>query len=73
LVNLAVDSEHGREGSDDAEVTPSQPLDRAAAESWFLSRGLPSVLTRRARWRRLWRRSAPALACIATLVVARRH
>ena len=69
LVNLAVDSEHGREGSDDAEVTPSQPLDRAAAESWFLSRGLPSVLTRRARWRRLWRRSAPALACIATLVV----
>jgi hypothetical protein len=40
--------------------------DRVAAESWFLQRGLPSVLTRRARWRRLWRRSAPALAGYAT-------
>ena len=40
--------------------------DRVAAESWFLQRGLPSVLTRRARWRRLWRRSAPVLAGYAT-------
>src|ERR1700760_1153790 len=39
----------------------------AAAESWFLERGLPSVLTRRARWRRLWPRSAPILAAYATL------
>ncbi len=39
----------------------------AAAESWFLGRGLPSVLTRRARWRRLWTRSAPALAAYAAL------
>ena len=38
-----------------------------AAESWFLERGLPSVLTRRARWRRLWQRSAPMLAAYATL------
>ncbi|WP_100882179.1 hypothetical protein [Mycobacterium colombiense] len=40
---------------------------RAAAESWFLERGLPSVLTRRARWRRLWTRSAPMLAAYAAL------
>jgi hypothetical protein len=39
----------------------------AAAESWFLERGLPSVLTRRARWRRLWPRSAPILAAYGTL------
>ncbi|MGV0039938.1 hypothetical protein [Mycobacterium colombiense] len=39
----------------------------AAAESWFLERGLPSVLTRRARWRRLWTRSAPILAAYAAL------
>ncbi|OBG24496.1 hypothetical protein [Mycobacterium sp. 852002-51057_SCH5723018] len=37
------------------------------AESWFLERGLPSVLTRRARWRRLWPRSAPVLAAYAAL------
>jgi hypothetical protein len=41
--------------------------DRLAAERWFLRRGLPSVLTTRARWRRLWPRSAPALAALATL------
>jgi MFS family permease len=41
--------------------------DRLAAETWFLRRGLPSVLTSRARWRRLWPRSAPALAALATL------
>ncbi len=38
-----------------------------AAESWFLQRGLPFVLTKRARWRRLWPRSAPMLAAYATL------
>lgn len=37
------------------------------AESWFLERGLPSVLTRRSRWRRLWPRSAPILAAYGTL------
>lgn len=37
------------------------------AESWFLERGLPSVLTTRGRWRRLWSRSAPILAAYATL------
>jgi MFS family permease len=31
---------------------------------------LPSVLTRRARWRRLWLRSAPVLAGVSTLVVS---
>ena len=39
----------------------------AAAESWFLERGLPFVLTRRARWRRLWPRTAPLLAAYATI------
>lgn len=39
----------------------------AGAETWFLDRGLPSVLTRRARWARLWPRSAPVLAAYATL------
>jgi len=34
---------------------------RVAAQTWFLARGLPSVLTDRARWRRRWQRSAPAL------------
>jgi hypothetical protein len=37
------------------------------AESWFLHRGLPSVLTARGRWRRLWSRSAPVLAAYATV------
>lgn len=47
---------------------PSRPAEPgAAAESWFLERGLPSVLTRRARWRRLWTRSAPMLAGYAAL------
>ena len=39
----------------------------AEAESWFLERGLPSVLTTRGRWRRLWSRSAPLLAGYATM------
>jgi hypothetical protein len=36
------------------------------AESWFLQRGLPTVLTTRGRCRRLWSRSAPVLAAYAT-------
>jgi hypothetical protein len=53
----------------DVDEGPCVPAaaDRVAAETWFLQRGLPSVLTRRARWRRLWRRSAPALAGYATV------
>lgn len=38
------------------------------AESWFLERGLPSLLTTRGRWRRLWSRSAPMLAAYATML-----
>lgn len=40
---------------------------RRAQERWFLDRGLPSVLTRRARLRAVWRRSAPCLAFAATI------
>src|SRR3954468_23164913 len=43
---------------------------RDAAEQWFLDRGLPAVLTARARWRHVWPRSAPALAAYATVVIA---
>ncbi|EFG78833.1 hypothetical protein HMPREF0591_1173 [Mycobacterium parascrofulaceum ATCC BAA-614] len=50
------------------DVTPRRRgAESGAAESWFLQRGLPSVLTRRGRWRRLWPRSAPMLAAYATL------
>src|SRR5271156_5982226 len=44
-----------------------RPAASAEAESWFLQRGLPSVLTWRGRWRRLWSRSAPMLAAYATI------
>jgi hypothetical protein len=40
---------------------------RRAAERWFLDRGLPSVLTRRARLRSVWSRSAPALTGYAVM------
>jgi hypothetical protein len=42
---------------------------RRDAERWFLDNGLPSVLTRRARWHALWPRSAPVLAGFAALMV----
>lgn len=45
----------------------SQRAATAAAERWFLERGLPSVLTRRGRWRRLWPRCAPMLAAWAAV------
>jgi hypothetical protein len=45
-------------------------VDRFAAENWFLRRGVPSVLTRRERWRRVWSRSAPALVGVAALQIA---
>jgi hypothetical protein len=49
---------------------PAEADDRVAAEQWFLRHGLPSVLTQRARWRRLWWRSAPALAALAAVLAA---
>ncbi|MCV7225212.1 hypothetical protein H7J73_04075 [Mycolicibacterium komossense] len=49
-------------------VISPDAAERVAAESWFLKRGLPVVLTRRARWRRLWSRSAPALTAFATFM-----
>ncbi|WP_246227707.1 hypothetical protein [Mycolicibacterium helvum] len=51
-------------------MATSQPPERIAAERWFLTRGLSSVLTNRARWRRLWPRSAPALSAFATVMVS---
>lgn len=49
---------------------PAEVDERVAAEQWFLRHGLPSVLTPRARWRRLWWRSAPALVALTTVFVA---
>jgi hypothetical protein len=40
---------------------------RRAAERWFLDHGLPSVVTRRARLRAAWSRSAPALTGFAVV------
>ncbi|CDO89200.1 hypothetical protein AWC29_12015 [Mycobacterium triplex] len=45
----------------------SQRAATAAAERWFLERGLPSVLTTRGRWRRLWPRCAPMLTAWAAV------
>lgn len=50
-------------------ISGNEASTRDAAESWFLQRGLPAVLTRRARWRRLWSRSAPTLAAFGTFHV----
>jgi hypothetical protein len=50
-------------------MTPSDVAARRAAERWFLDRGLPSVVTQRARLRAVWPRSAPALAGFAAVVV----
>ena len=41
---------------------------RAEAEQWFLDRGLPSVLRPGALVRRVWSRSAPALAAFAVMM-----
>ena len=41
--------------------------DRFAAEHWFLAHGLPAVVRRRALLRRVWSRSAPALAGCAVV------
>jgi hypothetical protein len=50
-------------------MTPSEVAARRAAERWFLDRGLPSVVTQRARLRAVWPRSAPALAGFAMIAV----
>jgi hypothetical protein len=44
-----------------------------AQERWFLGRGLPSVLTQRARLRAIWPCSAPFLAFTATSISANRR
>jgi hypothetical protein len=46
-----------------------EPLDSYAADRWFLSRGLPAVVRRSALLRRVWSRSAPALAGLATIAL----
>ena len=38
-----------------------------ARERWFLDRGLPSVLTQRARMQMIWPRSAPAISGLAVI------
>jgi hypothetical protein len=48
-------------------MNPSEVAARRDAERWFLDRGLPSVVTQRARLRAVWPRSAPALAGFATI------
>ena len=58
-MSLSLRRTRARQGSGRASVS-------AEAESWFLQRGLPAVLTTRGRWRRLWSRSAPVLAAYAT-------
>lgn len=40
-----------------------------AADRWFLSRGLPAVLPATSLLRRVWSRSAPALAALAVVAV----
>lgn len=47
----------------------SQSPERLAAEKWFLAQGLPAVLRRGALLRRVWGRSAPALASLAVIAV----
>jgi len=45
-------------------MTTTDPF---AAEHWFLAHGLPAVVRRRALLRRVWSRSAPALAAFAVV------
>jgi len=46
-----------------------EPPDSHAADRWFLNRGLPAVVRRSALLRRVWSRSAPALAGLATIAL----
>jgi hypothetical protein len=57
--------------TDDREgrVVPPEVAQRRAADRWFLERGLPAVLRPGALVRRLWPRSAPAMAAFAVFMV----
>ncbi len=46
-----------------------EPSALRAAERWFLGHGLPAVLPKEALLRRVWSRSAPALAGLAAMAV----
>ena len=46
-------------------MVTAEVAQRRAADRWFLERGLPAVLRPGALVRRLWPRSAPALAAFA--------
>ncbi len=46
-------------------MAPASAAQRRSADRWFLERGLPAVLRPGALVRRLWPRSAPALAAFA--------
>ena len=46
-------------------MVSAEVAQRRAADRWFLERGLPAVLRPGALVRRLWPRSAPALAAFA--------
>jgi hypothetical protein len=50
-------------------MTSVDVLQRRAAETWFLANGLPAVLRPGALVRRLWPRSAPALAAFAVFML----
>jgi hypothetical protein len=50
-------------------MVSAQTTQRRAADRWFLERGLPAVLRPGALVRRLWPRSAPALAAYAVFMV----
>jgi hypothetical protein len=47
---------------------PAETAQRRAADRWFLGRGLPTVLRPGALVRRLWPRSAPAMAAFAVFM-----
>jgi len=49
-------------------MTSVDASQRAEAEQWFLDRGLPSVLRPGALVRRVWSRSAPALAAFGVMM-----
>ncbi|CAN5547289.1 integral membrane protein [soil metagenome] len=49
-------------------MTTPEASARVAAESWFLAHGLPAVLRPGALVRRVWPRSAPALAAFAVIM-----
>ncbi|MDH6195131.1 hypothetical protein M2272_001760 [Mycobacterium frederiksbergense] len=51
-------------------MASSQSADPRVAEQWFLDSGLPAVLRPGVLVRRVWTRSAPALAAFATMMAA---